>query len=49
MNAKFIQNSAAACEVKKLPEGNSGNKLVNMKSKPDKLKLSLKFFFFIKT
>jgi len=47
MNAKFIQNNVAACEVKKLPEGNSGNKLVKTKSSPDKLKLSLKFFFFI--
>ena len=48
MNAKFIQNKAAACEVKKLPEGNKGNKLVKIKSNPDKLKLSLNFFFFIK-
>ena len=47
MNAKFIQNNVALCEVKKLPEGNSGNKLVKIKSNPDKLKFLLKFFCFI--
>ena len=47
MNAKFIQNNVALCEVKKLPEGNSGNKLVKTKSNPDKFKLLLKFLCFM--
>ena len=47
MNAKFIQNNVALCEVKKLPEGNSGSKLVKIKSNPEKFKLSLKLLCFM--